>query len=84
MATVGTFKSTGLAKGGAVSHGGRSGVSNSGKSRRTGGKPHAAKRLVLSVTAGNVSDRGTRSSSDDVPLSVSGRTKRVIRDSSDE
>ena len=77
VATVGTSKSTARAKGGAASRGGLSGVSNSVRDCRTGGKSHAAKRLVLSVTAGDVSDRGTQSSSDNVPLSGSRRTNRV-------
>ena len=84
VATVGASKSTGRAKGGAVGQRVRSGVAKSGKGRRTGGKPQASKKLVLSVTAGEASDRSTQSSSDDVPLVGSGRTKRVIRDSSDE
>ena len=56
----------------------------SGKGRRTGGKPHAAKTLVLSVAAGEASDHGTQLSSVDEPLSTSKRTKQAIRDWSDE
>ena len=84
VATVGTSKSTGREKGSAARQRGRSGGAKSGKGRRTGGKPQAAKKLVLSVVAGEDADRGTQSSSDDVPLVTGSRTKRVIRDSSDE
>ena len=71
VATVGTSKSTGRARGGAVSRRGHSIVVKSGKGRRIGGKLQAAKRLVLSVAAGEASDHGSQSSSDDEPLSTS-------------
>ena len=84
VATVGTSKSTGRSRGVAVSRRGHSAVVKSGKGRRTGGKPHASKRLVLSAAASEASYHGSQSSSDDVPLSTNKRTKQAIRDSSDE
>ena len=84
VATVGTSKSTGRTRGVVVSRRGHSAAVKSGKGRQTGGKPHASKRLVLSTAASEASDHGSQSSSDDVPLSTTKRTKQVIRDSSDE
>ena len=84
VATVGTSKSTGRTRGVVVSRRGHSAAVKSGKGRRTGGKPHASKRLVLSTAASEASDHGSQSSSDDVPLSTTKRTKQVIRDSPDE
>ena len=84
VATVGTSKSTGRTRGVVVSRRGHSAAVKSGKGRRTGGKPHASKRLVLSTAASEASDHGSQSFSDDVPLSTTKRTKQVIRDSSVE
>ena len=84
VATVGTSKSTGRTRGVVVSRRGHSAAVKSGKGRRTGEKPHASKRLVLSTAASEASDHGSQSSSDDVPLSTTKRTKQVIRDSPDE
>ena len=84
VATVGTSKSTGRTRGVVVSRRGHSAAVKSGKGQRTGAKPHASKRLVLSTAACEASDHGSQSSSDDVPLSTTKRTKQVIRDSPDE
>ena len=84
VAKVGTSKSTGRTRGVVVSRRGQSAAVKSGKGRRTGGKPPASKRLVLSTTASEASGHGSQSSSDDVPLSTTKRMKQAIRDSSDE
>ena len=84
VASATTSKAKGLSNAAVVRRGGCGGVSRSAKGHRAGGRPQAAKKLVLSVVSDGASDRGAQSSNEDKPNCVVRKAKRVFPESPDE